>query len=233
MDLAKVGTHAGLMQNGEKMKTTAVKERPILMCSSMVRATLAGLKTNTRRIVKPQVKGLHNDPTVENPDKHPLIWVWRHDVEWDRWIWRKCPFGKPEDRLYVRETWRLHDEDYSDPPVSELAQAVRQQDVHYRADEPEQDGAGWRPSIHMPRWASRITLEITDIQVERLHEITEAGAKAEGLSSGEDRSYSHAEHGLPYTPYKDAFEALWDKLYGKKHSWLSNPWVWSIRFKRI
>lgn len=94
------------------------------------------------------------------------------------------------------------------------------------------ESAYWRPSIHMPRWASRITLEIESVRVERLHEITEEDAKAEGVTLGEDRSWAHREAGLEYKPHVIAFSSLWQSINGKG-SWDANPWVWVIQFKRM
>jgi hypothetical protein len=195
-----------------------VTDRPILFSGEMVRAILDGSKTMTRMIVKPQPKG-HGD-----------YWdLYNHGPEWALWLndnrmsepktW-PCPFGAPGDRLWVRETWAAwygaHD-DYGR--------------VHYRADgathetdgrgicptpscEVPPDGIVWHPSIHMPRWASRITLEVTSVRLERVRDITEADAIAEGFVSPGD------------------FAATYAALYGQD-TWHSNPYVWVIEFRRI
>lgn len=131
-----------------------------------------------------------------------------------------CPYGQPGDRLWVRETHHVLDAGYIDGKGREIV---------YRADEPDWP-YGWTPSIHMPRFASRITLEITDVRVERVQEIRLLDIKAEGIT---DAALGNViQEG--FTVQK-AFEDLWDSIYGKKpgRSWADNPWVWVIAFKRI
>lgn len=138
-----------------------------------------------------------------------------------------CPYGKPGDRLWVRETWLPRNN------------GTR---FFYRADLDPVEAAGisgmysdkgWRPSIFMPRWASRITLEIVSVRVERLQDISEEDAKAEGVTGGyqgwnipEDRHQWHH-------PHRASYSALWDSINGKKHPWESNPFCWVIEFRRI
>lgn len=141
-----------------------MKERPILFSGEMVRAILEGRKTQTRRVIKPQPDSARNSVFVKSGFET------KHGYE------IKCPYGQPGDRLWVRETWGLWDTDPKDGP--ERAK------IFYRAtDENRRDlrYQRWRPSIHMPRWASRINLEITNIRIERVQDITEEDAKAEGL----------------------------------------------------
>lgn len=148
-----------------------------------------------------------------------------------------CPYGQPGDRLYVRETW-LQDSD----------------GIHYRADETFPEGAaamlgGWRPSIHMPRKASRITLEVTGVRVERLNDISEADAIAEGITCENvivgcncnggvhreefaDRYFFDGGFCDGYEYAEDAYRALWEKINGPG-SWDLNPWVWVIEFRRM
>ena len=167
-----------------------MRERPILFSAPMVRAILAGTKTQTRRVCKGQ-RELSNV----------------HDFQIDR-----CPYGQLGDRLWVRETWLRHSVNVPN-------------DYLYRADHPD-DGTigpahgGWKPSIHMPRWASRITLEITDVRVERLQDISARDAWAEGITPSPDVD--------PYHEYRD----LWESINGPG-SWDANPWVWAVSFKRI
>lgn len=171
-----------------------MKERPILFSTPMVRAILGGRKTQTRRVVKAQHSSL-----VEN-----LI---------DNWEGRPFPFGKPGDRLWVRETWTHDDEG----------------NISYRAqmdDWVECPGNKWKPSIFMPRIASRITLEISTIRVERLQDISEEDAKAEGPSQ-------HPEYPKEfYCSWRKAYQVLWDSINGPG-SWDRNPWVWVIEFKGV
>jgi hypothetical protein len=190
-----------------------VKERPILFNGAMVRAILSGAKTQTRRVVKPQP-----------------FWVNLGDGQLAAPL-PKCPFGVVGDRLWVRETWapfhigQKHDiacpvDDLDDADGSRYAADGRVWFCSDKgADRPADDGKWtyaahrWRPSIHMPRWASRLTLTITDVRAQRLQDISEADAVAEGLDG------------------RDLFACTWVNLYGPK-SWLTNPWVWAITFTK-
>ncbi|WP_165856768.1 hypothetical protein [Marinobacter sp. JSM 1782161] len=199
-----------------------VKERPILMNGEMVRAVLEGRKTQTRRILKPQPWEEYGSllgpsmyaPTVidQHGCEHPGLEVYGAYTE-DGEFAVKCPYGKPGDRLWVREAFRSR-------RVDNLPG-----DVAYRADHPgaktvpNSYGHSWKPSIHMPRWASRITLEITDVRVERLQDITESDCDAEGLAPFEMEMIPH-------------FKLLWESINGAG-SWDANPWVWVIEFRRV
>lgn len=195
-----------------------MKERPIIFNSEMVRAILYGRKTQTRRIVKPQPIGIPDgaycDPYNKNCE-HFTFWTKDNKMclplgnvkikgkETAHW---KCPYGHPGDRLWVRETFSTSTKGWI-----------------YKADGHDLSRAlstRWKPSIHMPRWASRITLEITNVRVERLQNISEEDARAEGWISKTLCS--------PYTWYRD----LWKSVYGEE-SWNSNPWIWVIEFKRV
>ena len=221
-----------------------MKERPILFSGEMVKAILAGTKTQTRRIVKPQPETvqywLHGNPS----DKFNGICSLLDDsgCGWTISCGKFKPlYGMPAHQeiiggpiipaghLWVRET-------FCEIPLQSGGMGWA-----YRADEDEafdqiQEGyqwmGKWKPSIFIPRAASRITLEITGLRVERLQEITEADAKAEGVTAGEDRRWAHEEAGIEYLPHRIAYSALWDKINGPK-SWDANPWVWVITFKRI
>lgn len=205
-----------------------MKERPILFNGPMVRAILEGRKTMTRRIVKPQPvenqKGLvnwaHKGCSIAGARPSALI----------QFI--PCPFGQPGYRLWVKEKW-----DFRPWPTEENPQAVR---VAYGADGYQLDAISpdgwnpmlynterWRPSIHMPRWASRITLEITSVRVERLQDISEVDAEAEGIDFL--RSIPDADETLTARKF---FECLWESINGPG-SWDANPWVWVVEFKRV
>lgn len=167
-------------------------DRPILFSAPMVRAMLAGTKTQTRRVAKPKRS---IEPMTD-----------------------ECPYGQPGDLLWVRETWAWYGCE-RDP-----------REVLYRADTsnlPESHGR-WRPSIHMPRWASRITLRVTGVRVERLQDITEVDAIAEGAQPFR----------LPCHPQRetlrhvDGFALLWESINGAG-SWDANPWVWVVEFERV
>lgn len=193
------------------------KERPILMNGEMVRAILNGRKTQTRRIIKTR------KPWLTQCDwygKHPGGGWWGHDgipgdVKPGCERGFACPYGQPGDRLWVRETW--------------CSDGVN---VWYRADKHPELDHGWEPSIHMPRWASRILLEIVDVRVERVQEISEADAIQEGIKD-------HRELNAPFNTMFDGielgeFQSRWKKLYPLGgDSWESNPWVWVIEFKVI
>ena len=202
-----------------------MRERPILFSAPMVRAILAGRKTQTRRVAKPRRKpsllelGAWSDAYVTDPGNRKLLM-------------RECPFGDVDDRLWVRETWR---QSYFTTTDGEVVEGR----FRYRATDPA-DGvaAGWRPSIHMPRSASRITLEVTGVRVERLQDISESDAISEGvrqLRDGSECWVGREGPGSLVTPWptaRDAFRDLWQSINGLG-SWGSNPWVWVVEFKRV
>ena len=207
--------------------TTAVKERPILFSGPMVRAIMDGRKTQTRRIVKPQppcacvyeINGNQNKaiclagPGADVPARPWFVPPYVNKAQY----WVCCPYGTVGDRLWIRETWR--------PIVS----GTREGGFDYRANDPSASGVGftkWTPSIHMPRLASRITLEITSVRVERLNDISAEDAKAEGIMFGTGKP------GQCRTCAKGAFMDLWNSINGVD-SWLQNPWVWVVEFKRV
>lgn len=156
----------------------------------------------------------------------------------------RCPFGQVGDRLWVRETFAiLGNEDGC--PIDWDGNLIKGDEKHaariYKAscwqepgnyglwsipDRDTQYEGAWRPSIHMPRWASRITLEITAVRVERLNDISEEDAKAEGVAP--------SQHIItpPEALYRVGFLKLWQSIYGEK-SWSANPWVWVIEFRRV
>lgn len=200
-----------------------MKERPILFSAPMVRALLAGTKTQTRRAAK-LTAGAH----VKEPGGHRR---W-HPADPEATL--ACPYGQPGDLLWVRETW--HD-----------ASSSLHSCALYRADGIDLHWDKWTPSIHMPRWASRITLEITRVRIERLQGISEADAKAEGIERATDFPgwYRHPLRGdspgladagkagkCPTAFPRLAFQALWESINGPA-SWDANPWVWAIEFRRL
>lgn len=204
------------------------QERPILFNGAMVRAILEGQKTVTRRMVKhqPDVPVTDAIPQRDYPHGPATVdWYWRpqhghlNGVPSNSWDF-KCPYGQPGDRLWVRETFAA----YGDKKMAA---------IHYRADRPHhvgQKGMGYKPSIHMPRWASRIILEITDVRVERLQDISYESARAEGVRNHPDIESGKVE-GTILTS-KALFECLWCDTYGDD-SWDANPWVWVVEFKRL
>lgn len=206
-----------------------MKERPILFSAPMVRAILDGRKTQTRRIIK-------NQPTPAN-GRNKFDFSSCADDEGENLYWTnkgfwhgRCPYGKPGDRLWVREAFSYHEIPPGEPyfyPVDRLRECVdHDYGFHYWADgNPEfGDWSKKKPSIHMPRSASRILLEITGVRVERLQDISEDDAIAEGA--------------MPLNKYRNKFELphqsgfhnLWESLSGPG-SWDLNPWVWVVEFK--
>lgn len=237
-----------------------MRERPILFSGAMVRAILAGTKTQTRRIAKP----------VRHPDLgnlyDPGALVLEHEPQ--HVIDRACPYGQPGDRLWVRETWAdliavspSSDEPLPigpgerliEPPTSWVDGKGRTRwhydgkVIAYRANSKIEfcDGDGfsgefadrsdmpsWRPSIHMPKAFARIWLEVAAVRVERLQDISEADAKAEGALGYEEGVDPPPPDGDHEWSYRASFERLWESINGPG-SWRANPWVWVVEFKRV
>lgn len=217
-----------------------MKEHPILFSTPMVQAILAGKKTQTRRIVKHHL----DDRGVRTFNKPFEDWHGREV---------KCPYGNIGDRLWVRERFYPYDwteeggirkdesgflyySDTCDPRPFGMEDETC---VHEFGDN-KKDWPSWKPSIHMPRTACRINIEITNIRVERLQDISNDDAKSEGakdhlnssdlnLMSGIDKDYKLPS---PFGEHQFGFMALWCKINGVE-SWIENPFVWVIQFKRI
>lgn len=218
-----------------------MKERPILFSGEMVRAILEGRKTQTRRMVKPQPPCLC-EYEINGAKSHALcfhrveitpegncrgskparLWVPPTPKSKDHRL--PCPFGVPGDRLYVRETWSCMEQ----KPHAGC-------EVAYRADlngGSSQVWEPWAPSIHMPRWASRITLEVTNVRVERLQDISEADALAEGVTIKPNAGIASKfleMRGEKLSAAQLEFWHLWQSVY---KSWDDNPWVWVVEFSR-
>lgn len=209
-------------------------DRPILFSAPMVRAILDGSKTQTRRIVKP-VKGFEScdicrPDFMTDPDK-----VWWHGTETERvGVAQSCPYGQIGDRLWVREAFH----DRGDNNIAYRAtQTIRISGKMVEIPLREPDNANrWKPSIYMPRWASRITLEITDVRVERLQDISEDDAQAEGIERVGGRyscePWKNYMEGRYCSAPSRSFQTLWQSINGPE-SWDANPWVWVIWFKRV
>lgn len=213
-----------------------MKERPILFSGPMVRGLLSGQKTVTRRLLK-MPHGLWETSATGELIPIPV----------------KCPYGQPGDRLWVRETWycdhfEVQKGPYLQPAdMHDLDQSRLDGELVYAADglaPYEQEQPTWKPSIHMPRWASRILLEITDVRVERLQDgegetAFESRYIAEGINRIHQGDGDYAFHPFKSEPgpgnWTDPFDAwreLWVSINGPE-SWNANPWVWVIEFKRV
>lgn len=215
-----------------------MKERPIIMSAPMVRAILEGRKTQTRRLVK----GIPSDEQstvdlIPHCGPHPcdpcLTGVWMDertvDGEHGPALYR-CPYGVVGDRLWVRETWKA-----TGLAAFEKPRNTKHCGRFAYAADPEQLGRDalirWRPSIHMPRWASRITLTITGVRVQRLQDITEEDAKSEGIErskGGQWLDYESDGKGCVYSAV-NGFHSLWGHINGPD-TWDRNPWVWALTF---
>lgn len=256
---------------------TAVRERPILFSDEMVRAILEGRKTQTRRVVHPQPPCEEDgnpfagslfgpewfEPAAEDRNGDlipgdPVFGAYDEDGEWGA----LCRYGAPGDRLYVREAWAVvpslpgsaprgtaHGGD--DHGAPRHIHAGDGSGITYRASwNGNPSGFRWRPSIHLPRWASRLTLEITDVRVERVQEISEEQVFAEGVQipvSEDGRPLLRLAGGSGPAPaayltkgfterdfVRAHFAALWDGINKKRgFGWDANPWVWAITFRRV
>lgn len=224
-----------------------MKERGMIFNGEMVRAILDGRKTQTRRIMAPQPADDIERCIFPNPEA----------IGWKSSLRHKhgsttahfCHYGKPGDRIWVRETFQgpLFDYDLMDSYCKDPTPFEKPEFCVYKADgvpAPEFYDADdelhccWRPSIHMPRWASRILLEITNVRVERLNAISEEDAEAEGIDmealyDSQDCYDCIADHNMTGRPtVTGTFKYLWESIYGEE-GWKSNPWVWVIEFKRV
>lgn len=188
--------------------------KPILFNTEMVRAILDGRKTQTRRVVKPQ-------PPVDAVPYYDRVLYWKTPQRGEGVPYAK-PTYAPGDILWVRETWR-----WKTPSVLEETKYIYRADIH-PADETKQK---WRPSIHMPKEGARIFLRVTDVRVERLRDIDENGAIAEGLYKG----WRLCGMGSLALSARQAFMWLWETITRKAPaavSWACNPWVWVYTFER-
>lgn len=222
-----------------------VRERPIVMTAESVRGILSGAKTQTRRVIKPQPQ----ENWVDWLFKHHGNRIFGHNGEPQLWLCDdngkeiKFPYGKPGDRLYVKETWATVDYEFEYPGIA----------VRYRADPGCTDywcshewigsrggdsekymgakfNGDWRSPIFMPRWASRIALEITGVKVERVQDISDDDAIAEGVWTAAPELMASEMN----KSYIGAYRQLWDSInLSRGFGWESNVWVWAISFKRI
>jgi len=224
-----------------------MKERGIIFTGESVRAIIAGRKTQTRRVMTSRPEE-YSDIRVEafspaRADRNgelfaskEIFGAYSTDGEWGL----ACPYGAPGDRLWVRETWcRAYDLDTEQPvePPQYLYRATEDRHVvHYEGGE-NQDGterSPWRSPLLMPRLASRLTLEVVAVRVERVQEISEAGAEAEGADPIEDGEMYPDGTSNRWLSYRDGFRNGWDRINGKRPgcAWSDNPWVWVVEFRK-
>ncbi|CAM3918770.1 morphogenetic protein [Pluralibacter gergoviae] len=204
--------------------------------AEMVRAILDGRKTQTRRPLKALQKAVKFIPGWDINGQQIFVALGEKDHSGINPVLTaiSCPFGRPGDRIWVRETFQgpLFNYEQMDEYLEDSSKFEKPEFCQYAADgghRPEYQDAddnlrhGWRPSIHMPRWASRITLEITGVRVERLKSISDGDAIREGCSTTDTKSGDCVA---------DVFARLWASIYGEE-SWRANPWVWVIEFRRV
>jgi hypothetical protein len=242
----------------ERIRGKLMVEHPILFSGEMVKAILEGRKTQTRRVVQPQ------------PDECEAVAIGFNKAGELGAVcgctppgpgWIRCPYGKPGDGLWVRETFVVEiEEDGNEPPFSDgrpikflsefEGETFDWAQPHYRATDPQPDlccehkkceggpcSRPWWPSIFMPRWASRITLEVVKVRVERLQDISNADARAEGVDAAPHRGPQGGpctfETGIDQC-FGCSYRFLWNVINGKRgFGWDKNPWVWVVEFKRV
>ncbi|HDK6125037.1 TPA: hypothetical protein M4204_001315 [Klebsiella quasipneumoniae] len=234
-----------------------MKERGMIFNGEMVRAILDGRKTQTRRIMAPQPADDIERGIFPNPEV--IGWKSSRRHKHGSTTAHFCHYGKPGDRIWVRETWgvvshafsddglmidwvpdrpatAIHEMPFGNGHYSGYAIYAADGDFTWGDDDGYEDGRScWKPSIHMPRAASRILLEITNVRVERLNAISEEDARAEGIIDGGCLNCGEPEPcgcANPEPDATDAFAYLWQSIYGQE-SWNANPWVWVISFKRV
>lgn len=227
-------------------------ERGMIFNGEMVQAILDGRKTQTRRImaIQPEHSELGLRRVIDSKNgRDNGKYFWSQSDACGLKARSKvfgCPYGDVGDRIWVRETfqgplvseelfeeYRAYPEKFETPQYCEYAADGGAKPEYCDLD--DNLCHGWRPSIHMPRWASRITLEITDVRVERLNAISEEDARAEGIIDGGCLNCREPEPCGCVNPQPDATDAfawLWQSIYGQEN-WDANPWVWVIEFRRI
>ena len=233
----------------------AVREHPIIFSGPMVRAILAGKKTQTRRVVRWPIvsNGIAFDRELGDivcrcdylPPSEMLMQVrrgkQRYDVARCEGWEVECPYGAPGDTLWVREQFAMPRRTTNGGRESQLVPDRDVGGVHYLADGEAPAGHRSRPSIHMPRWACRLTLLVKSVRVERLQEISEEDAIAEGVEQLGFYEYLDRKcrnGGLPSgintdPPYVSDFRRGWDSINGARAPWASNPYVWVLEFERV
>ncbi len=218
-----------------------MKERPIIFSAESVQAILRGTKTQTRRVIKPRPP--YYTGQILGPE-------WYAPVKYDRWgemypgadvfgayddsgEWgARCPYGAPGDRLWVKEVWAVskHYDATKPRDLPDDTQVWWCDATRYNVPDGDWQRGRWRSPLHMMPWASRLTLEVTSVRVERVQEISRADAIAEGVFNYPANTPAEQLFGGPVEDYG----LLWDSLNAKRgYPWASNPWVWVVGFRRI
>lgn len=219
-----------------------MKETQLLFTAPMVRAVLAGTKTQTRRLIKPR----HDWTMDERDDGAPWPFFMDYVHGEPEPVEVPCPYGAPGDRLWVKETWRAEERGAdaidgvrfrADDAFVEIAPTQAAANEWVDAYDNGKHGNKWRPSIFMPRWASRITLEVTDVRVERVQSISDADIAAEGVTEAAVRELRVHKSAKAWTDTvgampRDLWRIVWSTINGAE-SWGSNPWVWVLSFRRV
>lgn len=204
-------------------------EHPILMSAPMVRAILEGRKTQTRRVVQLPRWAAQDELTFANFD---VVDYGKFGEALETWDWGpcprsiNCPYGKPGDRLWVREAWRgaWHVGESTNFHLmypADGSEAMKYVDEEYVLPKAAAKPENIMTPLFMPRWASRLTLEITAVRVQRLQEISEQDVVAEGCTNN------------PADGVLSDYHTLWESINGKKHPWDSNPWIWAVTFVKL
>lgn len=211
------------------MTATATREKPVLFSGPMVKAILSGHKSQTRRLLKPQ--------PVRQLWPCPYTGGWQEETESGGCT---CSGGRtwrllfPGDVLYVRETWRVCKGGYV--PGIEFRDGEKRFPEFRDLESFPEDNGKWRPSIHMPKWAARLWLEVTDVRVQRLQDISEEDAIAEGCEGGWEPVY-YTDGSLSRDVYwqgaREAFAKLWDSLSPAGAKWADSPWVAAYTFRKV
>ncbi len=213
--------------------------KPMIFTTENIRGIRDGRKTMTRRVIKPQ------------PSEGGLEWCTAADGAFSAWqdplllldehsedggpCQRVCPYGVPGDLLWVRETWGKEPDRRTSPSLGETTNLF-EGDVFYRASHENNYPGPWKPSIHMPRTLSRLTLRVSNVRVERVQDISEEDMIAEGITDIGDGCgcLERANGNMAYSTTRNLFMQLWDSINAKRgYSWESNPYVWIIEWDKV
>jgi len=228
-----------------------IKERPIVFTEESVRAILAGRKTQTRRVIKPVPDGVGNKKGILTPFVYKEVEIFNKNFQLEKLTHHpkngqrlikeiKCPYGIPGDRLWIKEPWRTEElesgldgarfraDNYFQVIKNTMEASEAWADAHHK-------GNGlWRSSRFMPRWASRVLLEVANIRVQRVQDISIDEVDAEGWPGAPDQITDEIRYSNQVDQGFYWFSHLWDKINAKRgYGWDVNPWVWAVEFKEL